>query len=71
MRRCVSQMGRVSRAQQNQLQHQHNVRMSVSQKRLMASKQMTIRDALNSAINEEIRRDDRVFVMGEEASNVQ
>lgn len=30
--------------------------------------QVTIRDALNQAIDEEIRRDDRVFVLGEEVA---
>lgn len=29
---------------------------------------MTIRDALNSALDEEIKRDDRVFVLGEEVA---
>ena len=33
-----------------------------------AAKQMTVRDALNSAIDEELARDDRVFVMGEEVA---
>lgn len=28
--------------------------------------QLTIRDALNTAIDEEMQRDERVFVMGEE-----
>merc|ERR1711976_770066 len=31
-------------------------------------KQLTVRDALNSAIDEELERDDRVFVMGEEGA---
>ena len=30
--------------------------------------QMTIRDALNSAMEEEIKRDDRVFLLGEEVA---
>ncbi len=29
---------------------------------------MTVRDALNSALDEEIRRDDRVFILGEEVA---
>ena len=29
---------------------------------------MTVRDALNSALDEELARDDRVFIMGEEVS---
>ena len=30
---------------------------------------MSLRDAINSAIDEEMERDERVFVIGEEASN--
>merc|ERR1712241_135082 len=33
-----------------------------------SSKQLTVRDALNSALDEEIERDERVFVMGEEVA---
>lgn len=33
-----------------------------------SAKQMTVRDALNSAIDEELARDERVFVMGEEVA---
>jgi len=33
-----------------------------------SGKQMTVRDALNSALDEELERDDRVFVMGEEVA---
>ena len=33
-----------------------------------ASKSMTVRDALNSALDEELAKDDRVFVMGEEVA---
>jgi len=29
---------------------------------------MTVRDALNSAMDEEIARDDRVFIIGEEVA---
>jgi pyruvate dehydrogenase E1 component beta subunit len=29
---------------------------------------MTVRDALNMALNEEIARDDRVFILGEEVA---
>ena len=32
------------------------------------AKSMTVRDALNSAIDEELAKDDRVFVMGEEVA---
>jgi pyruvate dehydrogenase E1 component beta subunit len=31
---------------------------------------MTVREALNSALDEEMERDSRVFIMGEEASSV-
>jgi pyruvate/2-oxoglutarate/acetoin dehydrogenase E1 component len=30
--------------------------------------QLTVRDAINAAIDEEISRDDRVFLMGEEVA---
>merc|ERR1711887_71545 len=33
-----------------------------------ASKQLTVRDALNMALDEELARDDRVFVLGEEVA---
>ena len=32
------------------------------------SKSMTVRDALNSALDEELAKDERVFVMGEEVA---
>ena len=32
---------------------------------------MTVRDALNSAINDEMKRDDNVFVIGEEVAQYQ
>lgn len=31
-------------------------------------RQVTVRDALNSAIDEEMERDDKVFLMGEEVA---
>ena len=34
----------------------------------LSAKQLTVRDALNSAIDEELGRDERVFVMGEEVA---
>jgi len=34
----------------------------------MSSSQMTVREALNSALADEMRRDDKVFVMGEEVA---
>ncbi|XP_020812021.1 uncharacterized protein LOC110187001 isoform X2 [Drosophila serrata] len=40
---------------------------STSQKAL-AAKQMTVRDALNSALDDELARDDRVFLIGEEVA---
>ncbi|KQS52105.1 uncharacterized protein LOC6555013 isoform X2 [Drosophila erecta] len=40
---------------------------STSQKAL-AAKQMTVRDALNSALDDELARDDRVFILGEEVA---
>jgi pyruvate dehydrogenase E1 component beta subunit len=33
-----------------------------------ASKQLTVRDALNMALDEELARDERVFIMGEEVA---
>jgi hypothetical protein len=33
-----------------------------------AATMMTVRDALNTALDEEIRRDDRVFILGEEVA---
>lgn len=41
---------------------------SFSTSRTVASKPVTVRDALNQAINEEMERDERVFVMGEEVA---
>ena len=35
---------------------------------LSVSVQLTVRDALNSALDEELARDDRVFIMGEEVT---
>ncbi|XP_003736426.2 uncharacterized protein Pdhb isoform X2 [Drosophila pseudoobscura] len=36
--------------------------------KVLAAKQMTVRDALNSALDEELSRDDRVFLLGEEVA---
>lgn len=41
--------------------------LSTSAKAL-AAQQMTVRDALNSALDEELARDERVFLMGEEVA---
>ena len=35
---------------------------------VQASKLMTVRDAINMAIDEEMERDERVFIMGEEVA---
>lgn len=35
---------------------------------IAAAKQMTVRDALNSALDEEMEKDDRVFILGEEVA---
>lgn len=39
-----------------------------STSRVVATKQLTVRDALNSAIDEEMERDERVFLIGEEVA---
>lgn len=36
--------------------------------RALASKPVTVRDALNQAIDEEMERDEKVFVLGEEVA---
>ncbi|XP_017849032.1 uncharacterized protein LOC108604191 isoform X2 [Drosophila busckii] len=36
--------------------------------RALAAKQMTVRDGLNSALDDELARDDRVFLLGEEVA---
>lgn len=41
---------------------------SFSTSRVVSSKPVTVRDALNQAISEEMDRDERVFVMGEEVA---
>ncbi|XP_044261995.1 pyruvate dehydrogenase E1 component subunit beta, mitochondrial [Tribolium madens] len=43
-------------------------RRQFSVSKIVAAKQMTVRDALNSALDEEMTRDDRVFVIGEEVA---
>ncbi|XP_033213424.1 pyruvate dehydrogenase E1 component subunit beta, mitochondrial [Belonocnema kinseyi] len=43
-------------------------RRSFSTSKCAAAQQMTVRDALNSAMDEEIARDDRVFLLGEEVA---
>ena len=34
----------------------------------LKAKQLTVRDALNNAIDEELAKDERVFIMGEEVA---
>lgn len=43
-------------------------RRAFSTGRTVAAQQLTVRDALNQAIDEEMARDDRVFLMGEEVA---
>ncbi|XP_047531963.1 pyruvate dehydrogenase E1 component subunit beta, mitochondrial [Vanessa atalanta] len=43
-------------------------RRSFSTSKALASKPVTVRDALNQAIDEEMERDDKVFVLGEEVA---
>lgn len=46
----------------------NNVNRNFSTTKAVAAKQMTVRDALNSAIDEEMERDERVFILGEEVA---
>lgn len=43
-------------------------RRSFSTSKALASKPVTVRDALNQAIDEEMERDEKVFVLGEEVA---
>jgi pyruvate dehydrogenase E1 component beta subunit len=43
-------------------------RRSFSSSKVLASKPMTVRDALNQAIDEEMEKDEKVFVLGEEVA---
>lgn len=43
-------------------------RRAFSTTKTLSAKQMTVRDALNSAIDEEMERDERVFILGEEVA---
>lgn len=43
-------------------------RRSFSTSKGLSSKPVTVRDALNQAIDEEMERDDKVFVLGEEVA---
>mmetsp|Transcript_5547 Transcript_5547/g.10099 ORF Transcript_5547/g.10099 Transcript_5547/m.10099 type:complete len:99 (-) Transcript_5547:999-1295(-) len=44
---------------------------SVFRRGYASQTEMTVRDALNSALAEEMRKDDKVFVMGEEVGEYQ
>ncbi|KAJ8931123.1 hypothetical protein NQ314_016004 [Rhamnusium bicolor] len=43
-------------------------RRAFSTSKAVTTKQMTVRDALNSAMDEEMERDERVFLLGEEVA---
>ncbi|PZC79206.1 pyruvate dehydrogenase E1 component subunit beta, mitochondrial [Helicoverpa armigera] len=43
-------------------------RRNFSMSKVLAAKPMTVRDALNSAIDEEMERDEKVFILGEEVA---
>nr|BAH72761.1 ACYPI005282 [Acyrthosiphon pisum] len=44
------------------------LKRSLNTTRVLANKQMTVRDALNSAMDDEMERDERVFILGEEVA---
>lgn len=46
----------------------HIVSRFLSTSRILSAQQMTVRDALNAAMDEEMERDERVFLMGEEVA---
>lgn len=43
-------------------------RRAFSSTKSLAAQQMTVRDALNSALDEEMERDEKVFILGEEVA---
>lgn len=43
-------------------------RRAFSTTKSLAAQQMTVRDALNSALDEEMERDEKVFILGEEVA---
>lgn len=43
-------------------------RRALSTSRSVAAQQLTVRDALNQAMDEEMERDERVFILGEEVA---
>lgn len=43
-------------------------RRSFSTSKSVAAQQLTVRDALNQAIDEEMAKDERVFLLGEEVA---
>lgn len=44
------------------------LRRSFSTSKGLGAQQLTVRDALNQAIDEEMEKDDRVFLLGEEVA---
>lgn len=43
-------------------------RRGFSTSQVLAANQLTVRDALNSALDEEMEKDERVFILGEEVA---
>lgn len=43
-------------------------RRGFSTSQALAANQLTVRDALNSALDEEMEKDERVFILGEEVA---
>ncbi|XP_055591356.1 pyruvate dehydrogenase E1 component subunit beta, mitochondrial-like [Uranotaenia lowii] len=43
-------------------------RRSISTSKVLSAQQLTVRDALNSALDEEMERDEKVFLLGEEVA---
>ncbi|KAL3771543.1 hypothetical protein ACHAWU_003718 [Discostella pseudostelligera] len=51
--------------------HASSTLLQSQAKRTMATTEMTVRDAINSAIDEEMERDEKVFILGEEVAQYQ
>ncbi|KAL3767432.1 hypothetical protein ACHAW5_004825 [Stephanodiscus triporus] len=51
--------------------HAANALVQGQAKRAMATVDMTVRDAINAAIDEEMERDEKVFILGEEVAQYQ
>ena len=62
----VSSLSRKTSAFTNQPHYQRS--LCTSSSLLEGGKPMAVRDALNLAMDEELERDDRVFLMGEEVA---